>query len=293
MQFYRSCLEGSEATRAKSAGIAVCAFSAIVLFAPIAAQGADLGTLNEAVPAASDQAEVSRIDRAFAALHRWNVVIGAAALVQPEYEGSDKFDVVPFPLVSASYGDWLYLDAEGITADVYKNYGFTVGVRGSYDLGRKEDDSDYLRGLGNIDAGGVLGGVVSYETGPFKLYAEVGKIIGGSDGLTGTVGASATQQYKSFIFSADASATFADDNYMEAYFGVNASQSARSGLARYDAQAGLKRVDLKASVTYVFNEHWSVTGTAGTGLLMGDAKDSPVVKEKVQPFGMLGMAYSF
>ena len=90
-----------------------------------------------------------------------------------------------------------------------------------------------------------------------------------------------------------ASATFADNNYMDAYFGVNASQSARSGLPEYEAKAGLKRVDLKASVTYMFNENWLVTGAAGAGLLMGDAKDSPIVKDDIQPFAMLGLSYRF
>lgn len=274
----------------------IVALAAATLFTPITAKGADLdtGPGNTSTPVAtSEQAQLSRIDRAFAVLHEWNVVVGAAAIVAPEYEGSDKFKVVPFPIVSASYGDWLHLDARGLTANVYTSNGFRVGVRGGYELGRKEDDSDYLAGLGDIDMGGVIGGVASYQTGPFKVYAEIDKTLGGSDGLTGTLGASASHKYDCFIFSADTSATFADDNYMEAYFGVNASQSARSGLPQYDAKAGLKRVDLKASVTYVITENWSVTGTAGAGLLMGDAKDSPIVKDKVQPFAMMGLAYRF
>jgi len=66
-----------------------------------------------------------------------------------------------------------------LAADLdYEANGFRAGVKGGYDLGRKEDDSDYLRGLGDIDAGGVIGGIVSYEVGPFEAYAELDKTIG-------------------------------------------------------------------------------------------------------------------
>jgi outer membrane scaffolding protein for murein synthesis (MipA/OmpV family) len=55
----------------------------------------------------------------------------------------------------------------------------------------------------------------------------------------------------------------------------------------------VKRVDLKASVTYMVTPNWLVTGSAGVGLLTGDAKDSPLVKDEVQPFAMLGVSYRF
>ncbi len=223
----------------------------------------------------------------------WKVTIGAGGIYLPEYEGSDKFDIKPFPLISARIGDRLRIETTGITYDVLRWEGFTLSARGGYELGRKEDDSDYLRGLGDIDAGGVLGGIISYKAGPFETYAALDKTIGGSEGLVGTFGARASHRYERFIFTADVSGTWADDNYMESYFGVTAQQSASSGLAQYDAKAGIKRVDVKGSVTYMLTDNWLVTGAAGAGFLMGDAKDSPIVKDDVQPFAMLGVAYKF
>ncbi|WP_237154824.1 MipA/OmpV family protein [Oryzibacter oryziterrae] len=280
----------------RSGRLRFVALAATVLSSPTVVHAASLGENMDAAvvtDTSMDQVQPGRIDRAFALLHDWNVVVGAAALMLPEYEGSDKFKVMPFPLVSASFGERVFLDPTGLRLDLYQDGGLRVGLKGGYDIGRQEGDSDYLKGLGDIDAGGILGGVVSYESGPFKVYAEVDKTIGGSDGLTGTLGAAASHRYEQFIFSADVSATMADDKYMAAYYGVNAIQSGRSGLAEYDAKGGLKRTDLKVSVTYMVNENWSVTGAAGAGLLMGDAKDSPIVKDDIQPFAMLGLAYRF
>ncbi|TIU41759.1 MAG: MipA/OmpV family protein, partial [Mesorhizobium sp.] len=38
---------------------------------------------------------------------------------------------------------------------------------------------------------------------------------------------------------------------------------------------------------------WMVRGEAGAGVLLGDAADSPVVVEKIQPSGMLLVGYRF
>jgi outer membrane scaffolding protein for murein synthesis (MipA/OmpV family) len=226
-------------------------------------------------------------------LHDWKVTVGAGAIYMPEYEGSDKLAINPLPIISAEFGDRVSVDVTGITLDLYEASGFRAAVKGGYDLGRKEDDSDYLRGLGDIDAGGVIGGIVSYGVGPFEAYAKLDKTIGGSDGLTGTVGAKASYKYERFIFSTDVSTTWADDKYMASYFGVTSAQSARSGLSQYDAKAGVKRVDVKGSITYMMTEDWLLTGAAGAGFLMGDAKNSPIVKDDVQPFALLGLAYRF
>jgi MipA family protein len=226
-------------------------------------------------------------------LHDWNVTVGIGAAYMPEYEGSDKFDINPLPIFSAEFGDRISVDTSGVTVNFFQMNGFKASVKGGYEPGRKEDDSDHLRGLGNIDAGGVVAGILSYQIGPFEAYTELDKTLGGSNGFTGTVGAKALYNYESFIFSADISGTWADHKHMEAYFGVSNAQSANSGLDQYKAKGGVKRVDVKSSITYMVTENWLVTGAAGAGFLIGDAKDSPIVKNDVQPFAILGVSYKF
>lgn len=259
---------------------------------PVATLAADLESGDVAI-APPQEFDSGRYGDFRDSLHDWKVTVGAGAIYMPEYEGSDKFNINPFPIISAEFGDRVSVDITGVTVDLYESNGFRAGVKGGYDLGRKENDSDYLRGLGDIDAGGVIGGIISYEVGPFQAYAELDKTISGSDGLTGTVGAKASYRYERFIFSADVSGTWADDKHMVSYFGVNSAQSASSGLAQYDAQAGFKRVDVKGSITYMMTQNWLVTGAAGAGFLIGDAKNSPIVKDDVQPFAMLGVSYRF
>lgn len=235
----------------------------------------------------------SRFDAFKDRLNKWNVVIGAGGLYAPKFEGSDEFEIQPFPMFSATIGEHITVDPRGISINVYNYQSFNFSTKVGYDLGRKEDDSDHLEGLGDIDAGAVVGGKLAYELGPVELYTSFDKTIGGSDGLVGTVGANISHSYNQFLFSAGASATWADANHMDSYFGVTAAQSARSGLAAYDAGAGFKRVDFEASVTYVTQKNWLVQGQVGIGYLVGDAADSPIVQDAFQPSAMLVVGYKF
>jgi outer membrane scaffolding protein for murein synthesis (MipA/OmpV family) len=272
--------------------VPVATISAVLLLFPLAAQSADLDTSGTET-AVAGRFDPSRHSDIRGTLRDWKVTVGGGAIYLPEYEGSDKFEVKPFPIFSAQFGDNVQVDVTGVTVDLYRWEGFRFAVRGGYETGRKESDSDYLRGLGDIDPGGVVGGVVSYETGPFEVYAALNKTFGGSEGLTGTFGAKASHRFERFIFSADVSGTWADSKYMESYFGITSAQASSSGLPQYTAGAGIKRLDVRASVTYMLTDNWLLTGAAGAGFLMGDAKDSPIVKDDVQPFAMLGMGYRF
>lgn len=270
--------------------VSAMAVSVNVLF-PLQAMGADRNT-EEAIPPAS-QFDQSRFGGVRQKLHDWNVVVGAGALIAPKFEGSDEFKVWPIPFVSATFGDRVAVDPRGVTLNVYETHGLSLGARVGYDLGRQDDDSDHLKGLGDIDAGGVVGATIAYKLSAFEFYTSVDKIIGGSDGLQVEVGANASHTYNQFIFSSGVSATWADKNYMSTYFGVTPRQSVASGLAAYEAGAGFKRVDFQASVTYMATDHWMVRAQGGVGYLLGDAADSPIVQEKLQPFGMLTVGYKF
>ena len=233
----------------------------------------------------------SRFDAFKDRLNKWNVVIGAGGIYAPKFEGSDEFEFQPFPMFSATFGEHVTVDPRGISINVYNHQRFSFSAKVGYDPGRKEDDSDHLQGLGDIDAGAVVGGKLAYGLGPVELYTSFDKTIGGSDGLVGTVGANISHSYNQFLFSAGASAIWADSNHMDSYFGVTAAQSARSGLAAYDAGAGFKRVDVEASVTYVTQKNWLVQSQIGIGYLVGDAADSPSVQDAFQPSVMLIFGY--
>ncbi|API53353.1 MltA-interacting MipA family protein [Rhizobium leguminosarum] len=275
----------------KNTGLTLLSALIVPLVASNATRAADPGEFATGEP---PEASSERPSGFRGKLHDWNVIVGAGAVYGPKFEGSKDFEVMPAPFFSASFfNDYLHVGPTGLLVDVYKVENFKISAKGGMEFGRDEDDSDHLKGLGDIDSGAKIGGVISYELGPIELTAGIDKIIGGSDGVTGTFGAEYSHMVGQFIFSAGASATWADKNYMKSYFGVTPLQSARSGLAVYDAGAGFKRIDLSASVTYLASEHWFIRGQAELGILTGDAQDSPVVQKDTQPSVMMFVGYKF
>lgn len=224
----------------------------------------------------------------------WSLIVGAGGTYEPEYEGSDKFEISPIPVVVFTYGDWLEIDPTGVTVTALRHDGFALAGRVGYESGRDEDDGDRLRGLGDIDFAATVGAKASYKWQALELYATIDQTIDGSESLIGTFGAEFQAPVtERLILGAGVEAVVANDNHMEAYFGVNAAQSARSGLPEYKAEAGLKRVNISASATYMLSENWLVRGEAGLGILTGDAADSPIVEEKLQPSTSLFVGYKF
>ncbi|MFA1672154.1 MipA/OmpV family protein [Rhizobium mongolense] len=275
----------------QNAGLMLLSALAVPLAAGTAARAADPGEFGAGEP---PEASSERPSGFRGKLHDWNVVVGAGAIYGPKFEGSKDFKVMPAPFVSASFfNDCVHVGPTGVLVDIYKVENFKISAKGGMEFGRDEDESDHLKGLGDIDSGAEIGGVISYELGPIELTAGIDKIIGGSDGLTGTFGAEYSHMVGRFIFSAGASATWADKDYMKSYFGVTPLQSARSGLEVYDPGAGFKRIDLTASVTYLASEHWFVRGQAELGILTGDARNSPVVQKDTQPSVMMFVGYKF
>ncbi len=77
-----------------------------------------------------------------------------------------------------------------------------------------------------------------------------------------------------------ASTTYADGSYMSTYFGVDAADSARSGLETYDADDDLKDVTFDLGVAYSFTENWGARFIGSYKRLVGDADaDGPVTDE--------------
>jgi outer membrane scaffolding protein for murein synthesis (MipA/OmpV family) len=83
-----------------------------------------------------------------------------------------------------------------------------------------------------------------------------------------------------WVLSMGAHTTYANDDYMQTYFGVSRRDAERSGLDRYDADGGIKEAGIDLGLTWNFAHSWSLRGIASISQLVGDANDdSPVVDE--------------
>jgi outer membrane scaffolding protein for murein synthesis (MipA/OmpV family) len=223
----------------------------------------------------------------------WNLVLGGGFRVDSKFEGADDVQIMPIPWFKADFGPYVTVGLLGLTINALDYKGLSVKARLGYDFGRDSDDDSHLRGLGDIDGGAGLGLELAYDLEPLEFKLSLDKTIGGSDGFSAKFGTAYSFPFDNFMVSIGPSVTWADGNYMESYFGVTDRQSQRSGLPRFDADAGIKRIDFEVSGLYFIDDHWLVRGEVSLGYLVGDAADSPVSQRNLQPSTMFILGYQF
>lgn len=218
----------------------------------------------------------------------WDIRLGAGALYQPDYEGSDDYEVSPIPLLMINYRDLVFLRGTTLGANAFTWQGprpsdkLQAGPLVRYQFGRDADDSDDLRGMGDIDAAVELGGFITYSIGPWSTGLTLFQDVSGAhDGFTAKLAAGHRHAFSPKLrLRSELYTTWADESYTETYFGVTATQSARSGLRRYQPEGGVKDIGLSLDLDYSLTESWTVTGRLGYKRLLGDAADSPLVQDR-------------
>ncbi|UUX48817.1 MipA/OmpV family protein [Nisaea acidiphila] len=217
----------------------------------------------------------------------WQFELGAGAFFQPDYEGSDDYEVSPVPFVEIAWRDRVRLTTRGgpglyIDAVRYGDLTLTGGL--AYEGGRDEDDNDALKGLGDLEVGAVAKLDLGYEFGPIDLGLGLSRDLGGD--REGTSLRLEAEYGRAFLdgrlmLSAAPYLTWADDSYMSNSFGISAAQSAASplGLAEHDADAALKDAGVGLTMMYRLTDNVMLLGLAGYSRLLGDAADSPIVAD--------------
>ncbi|MGO1001602.1 MipA/OmpV family protein [Lysobacter sp. CA196] len=213
----------------------------------------------------------------------WEFAIGAGVLHQPDYMGSDDYKTDPVPFVYANFGERFYIHGPDFGWNLVEHNGWSLSGVGRYQVSaeRKSKDNPALKGLEDIDAGLDLGLGIAYESGAWSAQLHVLKDMSDVyDGRHAELEVGREFQVGSRTrIEVSATAAWADDRYMQTYFGITPAQSASSGLRAHQAGAGLKAVGLGVQVDRYLGEHWMLSGHLELERLLGDARDSPLVKD--------------
>jgi outer membrane scaffolding protein for murein synthesis (MipA/OmpV family) len=219
----------------------------------------------------------------------WRVVLGAALISEPRYDGGLAYHVTPGPVIVVLYKDIAFASVgEGIGVNLLHGDKYVAGVSVGYDLGRPmSDDWTHLHGLGNIDAAPVVKAFASYVVSkefPLVLRADVRRIVGGADGLLGDFSAfmPLPGSSKKFVMFAGPSVTFSNRQYNRKVFGVSAEQAADSAYPIYNAHGGLTAAGIGFSASRFITDHWLVNADLAWNRLQGSASASPITQSNEQ-----------
>lgn len=223
--------------------------------------------------------------------------IGLAAIASYKYLGSDERRSMALPTVDYRWANgWFAGFGNGVGYRWKSGPDLQYGMRLTADFGRKEGRSLVLQGLGDIDARPEAGAFLNWS--PMRSLTLSSSLRYGSgndrDGMVLDLGVHHGMPLAAqWRLGLGVTATFANRNYMQSYFGITPEQSARSGYAVYEPDAGLRDIRLGSSLTYIINSDWAATLALSVGSLQGDARESVIVRERYPVTGVLAIGYRF
>lgn len=234
----------------------------------------------------------------------WSGFVAIGPAVAPRFEGSDEYRLVPFAIGTIRKGG-ISVDLRGsqIRADLVPAERLALGPLVNVRLGRDSDVGGRVGALDKVDAAIELGGFVGVRlggdrTGQGQLQLDLtamADVSGTHDGVLVTGGITyVALRTQRFSLALDTQATWGDGAYTRTYFGITPGEAGRSGLATYDPADSMRDAGAGVTIGYQLDRRWGLLGRLGWNYLLGDAADSPIVRDEGSRHqGVAGLALSY
>lgn len=215
----------------------------------------------------------------------WYLTLGAAGIGAPAFEGASDMEFGVSPIISlGKVGPEARFVSrnDNISLSVYDGGALRAGIAGKLIWERDSDDFDELKGLDPVRFGGELGVFAEvYPTDWLRVRGEVRHGIRSHDGVVADLSADAFYDVTDTIrLSGGPRVSAATSGYFDAYYGVNAGESAASGLSTFDPDGGLRSFGVGGAITWKTTENLTTSLFAEYSRLQGSAADSSIVQER-------------
>jgi outer membrane scaffolding protein for murein synthesis (MipA/OmpV family) len=230
----------------------------------------------------------------------WGFGLGLGVEYESAYEGSDEFafEVQPAGAVQWRRGDNLFywageaLGWRGLRSDTW-----LLEATVAFDEGREEGDSDdgRLDGLGDTEEGTelVLQARRAFDA-DWRYWLD-GRVVTGDNGNLGIFGVGRRFGAKSDGTGSELSiaAVYNDSKRANRDFGINAGQSAASGLPATNLSGGFRSIGLNYTYRNHINENWQIFGEVFYEHFSSDIRRSPIARSDYEAEAGIGFIYVF
>jgi outer membrane protein len=227
---------------------------------------------------------------ATAPAHAVDWTIGLGAGYAPDYEGSDDHEPVPLWNLRASdlYGSTTYVDifATRLTSNLIAHPNLRLGPMVEYIPERDDVDNNAVDELEKVDPSVMLGGLLGWDFVVTQAQAVGVEVQARADVANGH-GWLVTPALRlrrslggNLAVSGAILGTYASEDYMSDYFGIDADDAARSGLDQFDADAGFKDAGVDLALGFGQGKGWQASLIGRYRRLLDDAADSPIVDDE-------------
>jgi outer membrane scaffolding protein for murein synthesis (MipA/OmpV family) len=216
--------------------------------------------------------------------------VGAGAGYAPDYDGSADYAAVPLWGLRAGnlYGPSTYVDlfATKLTSNLLPHPHLRLGPLVEYIPKRGHVENNAVDDLQNVDPALMVGGLLGWDfmDEPDQAVGVELQARGDVPNGHGYLVTPAIRLRRAFAgqltLAGALVSTYASEDYMSDYFGVDAANAARSGLDRYDADAGFKDAGVDLLLGFGQGPGWRASLIGRYRRLLNDAADSPIVKDE-------------
>ncbi len=235
----------------------------------------------------------------------WRNQWGLGVIANPKFAGGDEYNITPVP-----YFDFRYMDAkgtrffanvpQGIGGYLYRQTdaasGRFLNLGGSIAPGFTVRD-DSIPGLDEVGVATEARLILEAGSRRWSASATLAQDVGsGHEGayLDLNISRRGRLGSGSGFYAVGPVLRLGDSTYKDALFGVSAADSAGSGLAPFDAEAGIERVGIQGLVSLPLGKSaWRVTGILRASQLLDTAADSPLVVDETQLFFLTAITRPF
>jgi len=237
-----------------------------------------------------------------------NYLIGAMALSQPEYEGSDRRVLKLRPLWAYEWGRFRISTSRagaamnfasdpqgpGASALLISGERLRFGAALRFDSGRQSGDSPHLQGLPDIKR--TLRGRV-FASWKFDEHWDLGgnvsqDLLGRHGGTVGSLDLGYHLRLGEHTEgSVGVGMALANGQNMRTYFGVTPEQATPSGLPAFAPGGGARDAYAGVGFTTALTPRWILFGNVSGSRLVGDAAASPLTLQRSSFSAGLGLAY--
>jgi outer membrane protein len=220
--------------------------------------------------------------------------VGLGVGYAPDFVGSEDYQAVPVPVGKFSFGSNRFVRFFGAQAEVNLldmpnlYVGPALKLRGPRD---EDVEDDVIAKMEEFEGGLEGGAFIEYRAkdpnSRNKITYKAKILTDMSDEYDGTAldldVMATTELGPKADFLLGVGTTFADEDYMNGYFGVNTENrgtATTTELPDYKADSGLRDARVTVGALYYYNPNWMFGGTLRYMRLLGDAEDSPIVDKR-------------
>ena len=220
-----------------------------------------------------------------------SITVGFAPVYSPVFFGAKDYGFSIFPDLRFNYRDEFFASVpDGMGYNVINTESWKVGPLAKIRFDREEEsggspflisgESDVLRGMGNVDTAGEFGGFVQYTFSDIRTRLELRQGVGGHKGLIADLNVSYGYRFGPLNLRVGPRVSFATEDFINAYYGINEIQSLNTGLDIYSASSGFTSYGLGFSANMPLTDQAAVTMFGGYDRVASEIADSPLIRER-------------